>query len=219
MLHQLLISSGLLLATAAGLAGWRRLSAVLRIVALQCLAAQLFTIAAVAIIKMKIDSTNHHLLNISLIAECGLLLLALHNYFNRRLISRWLAAGFAVFLLTWVWSVCIYKLRIFATGAALTESLLLMSAFLYTLYHSVMRQRSLHRNAIVWLSLGAIVYFGPLIPYISLMSYLQKTYPVLNSKLFYVVPILANLRYLLTAIGFATGIRQGNKRVAAHDLT
>ena len=58
------------------------------------------------------------------------------------------------------------------------------------------------RSPIVWISLGIILYFGGAVPYLSLMHYLQSN-PKINLLLFrIIIDVLANIRYLLLALGF-----------------
>ena len=102
-----------------------------------------------------------------------------------------------------------HKLSFFA------ESLLVILVYAYLLYQLI------HQNPgewkfkeDFWMMLGLLIYFAVDSPYIMLFNYFNEHYRELNGLLYDVINnFLANLRYLLLALGFWLVIRK-QERVA-----
>ncbi|MGQ3012081.1 MAG: hypothetical protein ACT6QS_00090 [Flavobacteriales bacterium] len=148
---------------------------------------------------------NQWLLNIHILLECSLLMLASLS----RLEALWqkilAPALFLIFL-------CIYLLQGITGGfssylnyadvSACIALTLLYSMVLYTLLH---RRRQHPGETLPGLLLcsGILLYFAGSVPYIALLHYMEKYSPGYNALLFDVISNgLAFIRYMLCALAF-----------------
>jgi hypothetical protein len=87
----------------------------------------------------------------------------------------------------------------------MTDAILLFSASLSILLMRVLylqakhSDEAIHRLPAFWLFMGSLVYFGGLVPTIGGIRLLYGIDPVQAAQLWFVVPILAIVRYALTA--------------------
>lgn len=145
---------------------------------------------------------NHWLFNIYLILECTLLLAA-SCYLLQRWLRRYLIAGYGIFLLVFLYQVATAGFRSFAFYAACVEGILVVVAYLPILYlRFTMPGTIWYKDAYSWTAPGMVLYFACFIPYISMFGFLQRHSPVLFVRLYTIILVLENLRYLFTAIGF-----------------
>jgi hypothetical protein len=114
----------------------------------------------------------------------------------------WLLGAAVLGLVPVLWSI-LYEdpLSFLSQKAILTEALLLVIALLATLWdlarHS---EEPLQRVPAFWFFLGMLIYFGGLVPVIAIIRVVYIDDPSLAAHFYNVIPVLATLRYLLTAM-------------------
>lgn len=148
--------------------------------------------------------SNHWLYNLYMPIEAGLLVFAAFEYFRT---NRWkylIGLGYVAFLSAFITEISINGLNTFSNHGYIAESALLLLLFLLVLYiHFTKGDNDWKSSPTTWISLGIVLYFGGAVPYLSFMQYLQISHPKINLFLFYfIIEGLANVRYLLLALGF-----------------
>lgn len=146
-----------------------------------------------------LQQDNQWVYNLAMILEiiflCKMALISLENKWVVKLL-------FLIFVFTILISFKLNGVMIYANFGYVTAGLIIIvlySMILYRLFHKTPSVS----NPKIWLSIGLIIYFACIIPYFSLMPYLTKTNSILSTSLFHLVPdFLANIRYLLLAVGF-----------------
>jgi hypothetical protein len=151
-----------------------------------------------------IKNSNQWLYNLSMPIETGLLCWAAYIYFSdyKRKYLVW--AGFAVFMLIYTFDVLIKGISVFFNYGYITESALLVMIYLLVLYsHFVKQSLNWKTSPEIWISIGIVLYFGGVVPYLSLMKYLQNIHPQYSSVLYeFIIEGLSAMRYLLLGLGF-----------------
>lgn len=147
---------------------------------------------------------NLWLHNIYTFVETGILLIGLNSKISGRVVKVLLRIGFLLFLMVFAYeyitkdSYKIYNLSFF------------IESMLITIFSSLILYQSLHKatsdwktNPDIWILLGLILYFAGDVPYVGLLNYLNSEFPGLSKLFVHLVNnLLANLRYLLLALGF-----------------
>lgn len=198
----------LLLALSLGVYTFRYMNIFHKIFFLQLFVYILFDI--MANIVLIIQKTNNGILNnqwvynLYMPIETGLLTWAVYEYFKSAKAKILLSIGYTVFMIVFVMEICIKGMRVLSNHAYFAESILLLIIFLLVL-NSQFNQKSISwkKSSEVWISFGVVLYFTGVIPYFSLIHYLQESHPTTNLSLYYIiVEGLSDLRYLLLAYGF-----------------
>ena len=208
MLQLLIESLHLFVALGFGIYAFRYMNTLYRIFFCQLLFAILIFILA----RMDYYISNiHHehpnnqwLYNAAMPIETGFLAWAAYTYFKSDKRKYLIGLGYVAFLSAFITEVSINGLNILSNHGYIAESALLLLLFLLIMYVHFTRERiDWKRAPITWISVGIVLYFGGSIPYLSLMHYLQNNHPKINFFLFYfIIEGLANVRYLLLALGF-----------------
>jgi hypothetical protein len=84
-------------------------------------------------------------------------------------------------------------------------SFILLCIIITILFSKILFDNSgkIFSNPFFWSCLGLVLYFACLVPYMSMVNYLNINYPDLSEFLFHVITdVLANVRYLFLAICF-----------------
>ncbi len=147
---------------------------------------------------------NHWIYNIQIPIETGLLLSAAMAYLGKKS-KTWLLILFGVFFLIYLVDVlCISGLESLCVNGYVASGIVLVITFLYLIYTMFIQRKLVPVNTpLVIVSLAIVIYFGCLIPYISLSNYLNNHHPELNKVIYYIVVYTFGiLRYLLLAIAF-----------------
>jgi len=162
------------------------------------------TVVNLVLLANTLHPDDQWVYNLYMPVEAGLLSWAAFEYFktNKRRFLIWV--GYLIFLIAFVVEVSIKGIQIFSNHGYIAESALLLIIYLLLLYDYFTKQNTNWKSSPdVWISLGIVLYFGGVVPYLSLMQYLQSSHPKINLFLFYfIIEGLANVRYLLLALGF-----------------
>lgn len=200
--------SSVILSCAMGVYAYRYMNLMHRIIFFQ-----IFSYLAIYIISFAITLrqqyymlplNNQWIYNVSMPIEAGLLTWAGYEYFKSFKESFLLWIGYAVFLLLFVSEIIIKGPLIFSNHGYIAESMLLLVIYLIILYTQFREENtSLKRLPDLWIALGIIIYFGGIVPYLSLIHYLDLHHPIVSNYLYSIITVgLANLRYIFVAIGF-----------------
>lgn len=207
------------LAILTGILAFRNMNNFFRILFLQVVIWSLFYAGSHAItlyqqaINQPID--NQWLLNIHLILETGLLLMAAWFVLSKTFRNFIIMGGFLFFLTVlgiqgWKQGFDVY-LNL-ADVAACIVITLVFSMVLYTFGQQ--GHKRLWKSPEKWACLGILMYFACSVPYVSMMGYLQTENPEVNTFLYYLISgVLANIRYLLLALAFWMLYRQTNRKI------
>jgi len=147
---------------------------------------------------------NQWLFNIFILVETTILSLSAHIYFKQNNIRSLVFILLPFFLLVFVIELYAKGIRAFVSYSSVAESFILSFFYVIVLGNQFHKHVSeWYRAPIVFVSIGVLVYFICMVPYISLMHYFQKHNPSANRLLFHLVTdILANVRYILLTGAF-----------------
>jgi hypothetical protein len=147
---------------------------------------------------------NEWLFNLYMPIETGLLTWCGYEFFRQRKEKIVLWIGYAVFLILLLCELFIKGIWEFSNHGYIAESYLIVILYLAIIYFLLTNQNKTWRySPEFWIALGLILYFGGALPYLSLLKYLEISYPKINIYLFRFITVgLANLRYFLLAYSF-----------------
>lgn len=147
---------------------------------------------------------NQWLYNLYMPVETYFLAWSAYEYFKSKKRTILIFIGYVIFLGVFIAELFIKGISVFANHGYIAESALLLVIYLLILYnYFTNHNNNWKRSPIVWISIGIVLYFGGAVPYLSLMHFLQDNHPRLNLFLFqFIIEGLANVRYLLLALGF-----------------
>lgn len=152
----------------------------------------------------KIPLNNQWVYNLSIPIETFFLTWAASIYFTRQRQKNLIWIGFAIFFSIYLIEIIIKGINVLSNHGYTAGSILILIIYLFILYSCFIEEYSNWKySPDVWICLGIILYFGGSIPYFSLLSYLEKN--ALKTGLFlyqFIVEGLANLRYIMLAVGF-----------------
>ncbi|HMQ77532.1 MAG TPA: hypothetical protein PKE21_15540 [Flavobacteriales bacterium] len=106
-------------------------------------------------------------------------------------------------------------LRSGSTVFLLGEGIILLAAItcgwsLATLWSVAQRvDRSIVGSPSFWFFLGTLAYFGGIVPFVGMMRLLYRNDPELTRVMYWIIIVLAIVRYLLAAFAFHVARRQG----------
>ncbi len=154
-----------------------------------------------------IPSMNNHnqwVYNLSMPIETGILTLAAYIHFKSKKEKNLIWLGYFIFLLVFTSEIVIKGFLIFSNHGYVAECILLIVLYLLVLYSLFIKQNIAWKHTPeIWISIGIVVYFGSVLPYLSLLQYFQEYFPEINRMLFRLITVgLSNIRYLLLAYGF-----------------
>jgi hypothetical protein len=151
-----------------------------------------------------IPRNNHWIFNINILIECTFLFVA--AYATRAAVRFRLtfAALYILFVIVYVLLMMVMGIQTFNIYAFLAESVTISLMYILLLYTFFHHHRSSTRPvADIVMCSGITLYFLCIVPYISMMDYLNKHHLATSKLLFSLITDgLANLRYLLLAAGF-----------------
>lgn len=156
---------------------------------------------------------NQWLFNFYIPAETAVLLYAGSLVFRSSGAKAVLCIAFALFFATWGWQVAQTGIGVFANKAAMLESVFLVALYLFILYrHTILHDGPVYRSPVFWICCGIILFFGCNIPYIGVIHFLEQKKPVLNNRLYNLIIVLQNVRYLFIGIAFIVYRKQFRNR-------
>jgi len=198
----------LIVAFSIGVYAFRYMNLLYRIFLYQLLAYILIFILAnvvrLILSQNNLPINNQWVYNLSMPIETGLLTWAVYEYFKASKGKIWIWIGYLIFITILVTELSIKGIWILSNHGYIAENILLLVLYLLVLYaHFTKQNGNWQRSPELWICLGIVLYCGGVVPYFSLINYLQVSYPKVNSFLYYfIIDGLATLRYLLLALGF-----------------
>lgn len=195
------------MALVAGGLAFRRFTGFQRWMYLQLAVSFVFLVASYAVLIMQkrsgLQPNNHLVFNLHLPAEALLLCVAAQGRLAPGRL-KWLAWwGFMVIAAVYFSGLIRLGIQTYAYHADAA------ACMVYCLLFGVVVARAFHeplawwRNPDVYIGAGVFIYAACSVPYITAFGFLQNHYPRVSELLFHLVSdVLANLRYLLLAIGF-----------------
>lgn len=212
--------SCLFLALFGGVVVFRRLDRFFRILLLQVFVWSLFYLISHLVTKYQqahlLPMDNQWLMNIHMILETGLLLAAAWFVLPKMLRTGLTIGAFSLFLIVFMIQVGSQGFRIYLNYADVTACIGITVVFSIVL--NVFGQRT---NTPFWVSpekwacLGILLYFACSVPYVSMMGYLERNNPKVNTFLYYLISgVLANVRYLLLALAYWMSYRNAKKQTS-----
>ncbi len=160
---------------------------------------------------------EHHLIknntwiyNLYFPIECALLTGAGLFYFKSKRVNFFAFITYALFSMTLFFQLNKNGINSLANFAVAIEALLLVTIYLFILYDKLKDSNFNWKvSPEFWLCIGIVLYFGCIVPYFSMINYLNATNPQLSFTLFvFINDVLSNIRYLLTAFAFWLFYRQ-----------
>lgn len=197
-----------IIASGIGIYVYRYMNLMQRIILFQAVSYMLIYLFSliVTIIQSnsKVPLNDQWVYNLFMPIETVFLTWAGSVYFTirRQKILIWI--GFAAFFSIYLTEVIIKGINVFSNHGYIAESILMLIIYLFILYSCFLEEYSHWKySPNVWICLGIILYFGGSIPYLSLLSYLEKNASTTGTFLFhFIIEGLANLRYIMLAMGF-----------------
>lgn len=201
-------SFGILIALLTGLYAFRNINSFYKIYFFQLLAYILIYASSYMLLIGPLINLFHRnnqwLFNLYMPIETGFLVWGGYQYFKLNKERFLLLIGYFIFLSVFVSEVRMKGLGVFANHGYIAESILVLAIYLLVLYTQFRKENhSWKRSPDVWIALGIIIYFGGIVPYMSLIHYLDSYNRTLSYYLYNIITVgLANLRYILLAIAF-----------------
>lgn len=157
---------------------------------------------------------NQGFMNIHLLVETGLLLVA-SRFALPKTLRTWIPAGaFLLFLSVFFFQGWKLGFGVYLNYADVTACLLVTLVYSFVLYQF---GQQVNRTAEKWACLGILLYFACSVPYVSLMHYLEHKTPEINTFLYYLISgVLANIRYLTLALACWIVYRSAKNKIRNH---
>ncbi|MES2132211.1 MAG: hypothetical protein V4506_07655 [Bacteroidota bacterium] len=191
--------SPMFIAILIGMLVYKKLPVFYRILFFQVL---IFTV--VDIYGTTIPINNVLVYNISMIIEINLFFLAAYTYFNSIASKRMMFIFCSLFISLFLFDICYSGMHQLAKHAYIAGGILITGTYITILYyHFIKRDDKYNTLSLVLVSVGSIIYFAGMVPYLSIMDYFQKKDPIFNKVLFqYLMVIPGSIRYLCIAMAF-----------------
>jgi hypothetical protein len=193
---------GPVVALIVGVYAYRKLSLTWRILLLQVLIYCLTLL--LAYFATSESSSNHWVYNSYMLIEALTLGLAGYFYFKEQKIKQVMLTLIVLFVVVYFIYFSKYDFDVFANYMYAAQGVFLIPIFSMVLYYGF-RAGVNNWTSVpeIWVSIGILMYFGCLAPYLSMYTYLGKNYPDTSRFLFHLInDALANIRYFLLAFGF-----------------
>ena len=158
---------------------------------------------------------NQRLMNIHMIIETGLLLIAAWFVLPEMLRTVLTIGAFSLFLLVFALQGSERGLGSYLNYADVTACIGITLVFSVVLYNFGQRKSAAFwQSPEKWACLGILLYFACSVPYVSMMHYLETKNPEVNTFLYYLISgVLANVRYLLLALAYWMIYRNAKKQL------
>ncbi len=154
-------------------------------------------------------SQNTFQYNIYFLIEIFIILYATYQFLRNKGVKKLFLIGMTVILVAYFTEIALTGINVFANYSFAFYSMFIATIFLYILYQVTNpRREEQNAKAILFISLGIVLFFLCNAPYMAMMNYLQKINPVLNAQLFHIITdVLSNIRYFLFLVGLVMIIR------------
>ena len=212
-------TSCLSLAVFFGVLAFRRMDRFFRVLFLQLVIWSLFYLCSHGITIWQQENhlpiDNQWLLNVHLIIETGLLLMAAWFVLPEMLRSPLTFGAFSLFLLVFGIQAMNLGIGTYLNYADVAACIVITLVFSVVLYHFGQQTNApFWSSPEKWACLGILLYFACSVPYVSMMNYLERTNPQVNTFLYYLISgVLANIRYLLLALACWMIYRNAKKQL------
>lgn len=201
-------SLALLIALVVGLLNLRKLTKAWKTLLLQ-VGMSLFSVFTAYIVTMyqrenNLPYNNQWVYNISILIEGSLLFYAAYIFLGQKINTLYLIILTLPFYFVYFIQLFFGSFSVFANYAYAILGISVTVLYSMLLYRVVIEDYiKSFRSPGLYMSLGIILYFACIVPYISFFSHLQKYFPYLSIKLFdYIVDLFSNLRYIFLALAF-----------------
>ncbi len=197
--------SGIGIALILGIWAFRYMNAVYRIFFYQLLVFSIILAASYFVPSVSSAQYNNQwLYNLSMPLETFFLSWAAYEYFKFSKQKYLVGVGYCLFMAALLIEIYAKGFFVFSNHGYIAESVLLLLLYLLVLYNQLTKENNAwKRSPEVWISIGIVLYFGGVVPYLSFINYLQEIHSKVSHFLFrIIIEGLSNLRYLLLAAGF-----------------
>jgi hypothetical protein len=159
---------------------------------------------------------NQWLMNVHLIIETGLLLTAAWFVLPKMLRTVLPIGAFSFFLIVFGIQVGNQGFEDYLNYADVAECIVITLVFSIVLFTFGQRGNvSFWASPEKWACLGILLYFACSVPYVSMMGYLERKNPEINTFLYYLISgVLANIRYFLLALAYWMIYRNAKKQTS-----
>ena len=199
-------SIGLLLAIFLGLYSYRRLGVFHKILFFQTIAAIVSYGCAYFVASYQKyqgdDVNNQWVFNLYIILELFILTFAATKILTGPKNKVYISIGMGVTLLTFLYQMSSAGFYEFANITAITEGIFIVIVCLLVIINSWLYQTKEISRSEVFSIAGLALYFAGYIPFIGTMHNLLVQDEQMTSRLYEIMPILSNIRYLLLAVAF-----------------
>jgi len=150
------------------------------------------------------DENTQIVYNAFMLIEMLILITAAHVYFNVVWSKHLAFFAYGLFLMVFLLQISYNGIHTFANYASAAQSTILTLFYGAIVYqYFFFHPAPLGRSPEIWMCVGLLAFLAGCIPYITMINYMQKTYPRENIILYgTIINILSIVRYLLLAFGF-----------------
>jgi hypothetical protein len=205
MLRIIYESLVLIVAFSMGLYAFRYMNLIYRIFFFQLLTYILIYILSFMVqLFPKMHNQNQWVYNLAMPLETGFLSWAAYEYFKSSKARILIWIGLTLFLIAFFTEIFFKGISVLSNHGFIVESGLALVLYLFVLNSQFTgKNHNWKRSPDIWISLGLVLYFAGVVPYFSLIHYLQISHPRINLFLFnFIIIGLSNVRYLFLAVGF-----------------
>lgn len=201
-----------------GILAFRKLDRFFRVLLLQVMVWSLFYVFSHVITSYQkahlLPIDNRWLMNIHLIVETGLLLIAAWFILPKMLRTVLPIGAFSFFLIVFGIQVGNQGFEDYLNYADVAECIVITLVFSIVLFTFGQQGRvPFWASPEKWACLGILLYFACSVPYVSMMGYLERENPEVNTFLYYLISgVLANVRYFLLALAYWMIYRNAKKQ-------
>ncbi len=150
------------------------------------------------------DENTLVIYNVFMLIEMFMLMAAAHIYFNTP-ISKYLTfLGYGLFLLVFIAQIYHNGFATFANYASAAQNTILALFYGAILYRQFFfHSTSPAKSPEIWMTIGLLAFLVGCIPYITMINYMQRNFPMENIVLYAnIINFLSVGRYSLLALGF-----------------
>ncbi|TSJ45382.1 hypothetical protein [Fluviicola chungangensis] len=189
-----------------GILAFRKMDRFFRVLLLQVMVWSLFYACSHVITSYQhahhLPINNQWLMNIHMLIETGILLAAAWCVLPKMLRTPLVIGAFSLFLLVFGVQGSGQGFGTYLNYADVTACIGITLVFSVVLYNfGQTTSTAFWKSPEKWACLGILLYFACSVPYVSMMNYLERTNPAINTFLYYLISgVLANVRYFLLAL-------------------
>ncbi len=147
---------------------------------------------------------NHWVFNLNTLVETSLLSIAALSFLKTKADKNLVTFLYVLFVIAVLSLLSVNGWLVFSVPAYAAESFVVVAMYSLILYRYFGQNRpSKTGNSEIWICTGLLIYFAGNLPYFSLFNFFNAHYPALSKSFHAIITeILANVRYLLVAVGF-----------------